>query len=159
MKILIIGAPGSGKSKLARSLARKHKLKNFDNLPEKFIKKTDLALGEVSDYRSDIIFTSSILEMEYKHRDNDYVITAGPFHTYCHFLTKVSFLDKDDPKILEFLWIILTVGRMTLDSLWYDEIYYIPYKKEEDSFSFYFDESIKKTIKEFNIGEKVITLE
>jgi cytidylate kinase len=158
MKILVLGAPGVGKTKFAKSLGRKRKLKVFDGLPEKFIKKTDLALGEISDYRVDFIFVGDILSTEYKNQDIDYVITAGPLYAYCHFLYKTS-LTEDDAKVYEYLWIMMTMSRIALDSLWYDEIYYIPYKGEEDTFEYLLDKMIKNAIKEFSLEEKVTTVE
>ena len=159
MKILVLGAPGAGKTKFAKSMGRKRKIKVLDSLPQKFIDKTGLALGGFSDYRADFIFTSEVLTLEYKNEDNDYIITAGPLYAYAHFLTKATVNNKDD-KVLEFLWIMMTMSRSALDSLWYDEIYYLPLKDAEpDSFEFIIDASIANAIKEFRLKEKVTVVE
>lgn len=158
MKILVIGAPKTGKTRFANKLARENNIKLFDRLPQKFIKKTDLALGEICDYRADFIFVSDILQLEYKNKEQDYIITAGPLYSYCHFLYKANFTDPSE-KTFEYLWIMMTMSKIALDSLWYDDIYYIPYKKEDDTFSFYIDQAIKKTIKEFALERKIKTIE
>lgn len=50
MRIGILGAPGSGKSKLARTLAKEFDLTAVDNYVQRLQKKTDLALGPWSSY-------------------------------------------------------------------------------------------------------------
>lgn len=158
MKTLVIGAPKTGKTRFANKLAKENKAKVFDKLPQKFIKKTDLALGEICDYRADFMFVSYILELEYKNTDQDYIITAGPLYSYAHFLYKANFSDPNE-KILEYIWIMMTMSKIALDSLWYDEIYYLPYKNEDDTFSFHMDQAIKKTIKEFFLEKRITTVE
>ena len=158
MKILVIGAPKSGKTRFANKIGKEKNLKIFDGLDKKFVKKTDLALGELNDYRTDFMFISDILMLENKHQDDDYVITAGPFYSYCHFACKAGLLDNDEKK-MDLLWVMLAMSRIALDSLWYDEIYYLPYKKEEETFSSYMDLSIRNTIRELYLKEKVKTIE
>lgn len=158
MKILVLGAPGSGKTKFAKKIAKEHNLKVFDKLPENYIKRTGLALGEISDYRSDFMFISDILLKEFKNQDENYVITAGPLYSYAHFAYKSNFI-KSDQKKFDILWMMMAMSKIAIDSLWYDEIYYLPYKKEEESFSFYMDISIKNTIRELYIKDKVTTVE
>ena len=158
MKILLLGAPGSGKTKFAKKLAQEKKLKIFDKLPQSYIKRTGLALGEISDYRSDFMFVSEILLKEYKNQDTDYVITAGPLYSYAHFAYKANFIDTEQKKF-DILWMMMAMSKIALDSLWYDEIYYLPYKKEEESFSFYMDINIQNMMRELYIKEKVTTVE
>lgn len=158
MKILLLGAPGSGKSKFAKKIAKEKKLKILDRLPEKYIKRTDLPLGELSDYRTDFMFISDLLLKEHKLQEEDYVITAGPLYSYCHFAYRSNFIKNEQTKF-DLLWIMLAMSRIGLDSLWYDEIYYLPYKKEEENFSYYMDINIKNMMKELYIKDKVITVE
>lgn len=158
MKVLVIGASGTGKTKFAKSLGRKHKLKVFDDLPAKFIKKTELALGPISDYRTDFIFVSDILMTEYKNKDIDYVITSGPLYAYAHLLAQAKLINKDE-KLMEYIWLLVTMSRIALDSLWYDEVYYLRYKGDENTFEYAVDESIQNAIKEFNLSKKVTLVE
>jgi len=154
----MLGAPGSGKSKMAKKISQERNLKILDRLPQKFVKKTDLALGQFSDYRTDFIFAGDVLLKEYKYEKEDYIITAGPLYTYCHFAYKATLIE-DTEKKFDILWHMMAMGRIALDSLWYDKIYYLPYKKEEDTFSFYMDRCIKNAIKEFYLKEKIITID
>lgn len=158
MKILLLGAPGSGKSKFAKKIAKEKDLKVFDKLPENYIKRTGLALGEISDYRSDFMFVSDILLKEFKNQEENYVITAGPLYAYAHFAYKSNFINNDQKKF-DILWMMMAMSKIAIDSLWYDEIYYLPYKKEEESFSFYMDINIKNMIRELYIKDKVTTVE
>ena len=159
MRALVIGAPKSGKTRFANKFGKERNVKVFDGLDKKFIKKTELALGELSDYRTDFMFVSDILALEYKNRKEDYIITAGPLYSYLHFLFKAGF-NENDKALLENMGPLMMMASIALDSLWYDEIYYLPYKKdEEDTFSFYIDKGIKDTIKEFKLEEKITTIE
>ncbi len=158
MKVLVLGAPNSGKTRFANKIAKEKNLKVFDGPDKKFVKKTDLALGEINDYRTDFMFISEILMLENKHKDENYVITAGPFYSYCHFACKAALI-QDDQKKFDILWLMMTMSRIALDSLWYDEIYYLPYKKDDETFSSYIDSSIRNSIRELYLEKKVITIE
>lgn len=159
MKTLIIGAPGSGKSKFGRKKAKEQGVKFLDKLPEKYIKKTGLALGRISDYRVDVMFACHCLELENSLRDADgFVITAGPLYTYFHFVNKVRALEGEKQDATLYMFPGLFMGELVRKSLWYDEIYYLPYKGK-DEYSIFFDESIQKAIKDLGIKDKVTTIE
>jgi hypothetical protein len=50
MKVALVGAPKTGKTKLAKEMANE-RYKVVDNIPQKFARKTGLLLGENADHR------------------------------------------------------------------------------------------------------------
>lgn len=158
MKICIIGAPKSGKTKFAKQKASESKIKLIDGLPNKFIKKTGLALGHLSDYRVDIMFMSNVLENEYKHKEDGYVITSSPLYTLAHFVFKANFVGKDEEKMIRLLWPSALLNQVINDSLWYDEIYYLPYKGK-DEINIHLDKAIRQVFFDQKINDRIIRVE
>lgn len=64
-RIAILGAPGTGKSKLARALGKQHELVVVDNYIQRLQKKTDLALGPWSSYSEHFMVAGHRLAEEY----------------------------------------------------------------------------------------------
>jgi hypothetical protein len=157
MKVCVIGAPKSGKTKFAKKLASEKQIHLIDNLPQKYIKKTGLALGHISDYRVDIMFMSNILENEYKYKDQGYVITSSPLYTLAHFVFKANFIN-DEEKMVRILWPSALVNQVINDSLWYDEIYYLPYKGK-DEINAQIDKSIRQVFFDQKINDRIIRIE
>jgi hypothetical protein len=157
MKILLLGTPKSGKTRLGNKLAKEHNIKFLDKLPEKYIQKTGLALGRISDYRVDIMFSCHTMELENKHKEEGYIIACGPLYTYCHFVCKTKLLENEE-KIESFFWPAALLSRIIEDSLWYDEIHYLKYKGDDEYFQF-FDESIYQAIGDLKIRDRIKTVE
>lgn len=159
MRICVIGAPKSGKTKFAKAKAQELQIKLLDNLPKKYITKTGLALGRVSDYRVDVMFSSHILELENKYKEDGYVITASPIYTLAHFALKANYIDNDDQEgVNRVLWSSIFLAQVVQDSLWYDETYYLPYKGK-DEYNQALDKSIRQVMADRNILDKVIRVE
>jgi hypothetical protein len=157
VKYLVIGSPGSGKTKFANKKAKQEDLKVIDNLAKKYQEKNDLSLGRLSDYRVDVMFACHVLEVENKNKNSDFIITCGPLYTLCHLACKVKFMNDND-KIDKIFWVGNFLNRLVLDSLWYDEIYYLPYKGN-DEYNIIFDESIRSTFKDIKIEKRITTVE
>lgn len=158
MKILVIGAPKSGKTKFINSQIKENPtLKNLDNLPKKYVKRTGLALGRISDYRTDIMFVSHTLEQQYKNKDNDYIISSGPLYAYAHFIVKAK-LAASDEKAAALIWPAALLNRMVLDSFWYDNAYYLPYNGN-NSDSILIDEAIRQSIKDLGLKDRIKTID
>lgn len=157
MKILLLGTPKSGKTRFGNKLAKERNINFIDKLPEKYIKKTDLALGRVSDYRVDMMFTCHVMEIENKHKDEDYIIAAGPLYTYCHFVCKTKLVENEE-RMESFFWPAALLTRFIQDSFWYDEVYYLPYKGEDEYLQF-FDGAISQAIKDLKISDRIKTVE
>jgi hypothetical protein len=157
MKILVLGAPRSGKTKFGKKKAEEHSIKLLDNLPKKYITKTGLALGRISDYRVDVMFAGHILEQENKYKDQGYVITSSLMYTLAHFAMKVNYIN-DEKDIDRYLWPGVLLAKIVEDSLWYDEIYYLPYKGE-DEYSKALDKSLRQVMSDRNILDRVIRVE
>lgn len=158
MKVCIIGAPKSGKTKFAKQKADEINVKLIDNLPQKYIKKTGLALGHNSDYRVDMMFMSNILENEYKHKDDGYVITSSALYTLAHFVFKANFVGNDEEKMMRLLWPSALLNQVINDSLWYDEIYYLPYKGKEE-INQEMDKAIRQVFFDQKINDRIIRVE
>lgn len=157
MKILVIGTPKSGKTRFINKKIKEYpNLLNLDNLPKKYIKKTGLALGRLSDYRVDIMFTCHVLELENKHKDDDYIISSGPLYTYSHFVAKANYSSEE--KAIQALWPAMFLSNVITDSFWYDEIYYLPYRGE-DEYNQILDKAIQQSIKNLGLQKRVTTVE
>lgn len=158
MKVCVIGAPKSGKTKFAKKIATEKELHLIDNLPQKYIKKTGLALGHISDYRVDTMFVGNILENEYKYKEQGYVITSSPLYTLAHFVFKASFVGDDEERLMRLLWPSALLNQIINDSLWYDEIYYLPYKGK-DELSEQLDKAIRQVFFDQKINDRIIRVE
>jgi hypothetical protein len=158
MKVCVIGAPKSGKTKFAKTLAKDKNLNLLDNLPQKYIKKTGLALGHISDYRVDMMFMGNILENEYKYKDEGYVITSSSLYTLAHFVFKANFVGDDDERMVRLLWPSALLNQVINDSLWYDEIYYLPYKGK-DEINAAIDKAIRQVFFDQKINDRIIRVE
>lgn len=159
MRILVIGAPKSGKTKFAKAKAEERGIKLLDNLPKKYITKTGLALGRISDYRVDVMFAAHTMELENKHKEDGYVITSGPLYTLSHFAMKANYVDTEDQDTLNrILWTSVFLSQVVQDSLWYDEMYYLPYEGN-DEYSRALDKSIRQIMVDRDILSKVTRVE
>lgn len=159
MRICVIGAPKSGKTKFAKKIANEKNVKVIDGLPQKYVKKTGLALGHLSDYRVDVMFVGNILENEYKHKDEGYVITSSPLYTLAHFVFKANFIeDSEEEKLMRLLWPSALLNQIINDSLWYDEIYYLPYKGK-DEMSQQIDKAVRQVFFDQKINDRIIRVE
>jgi hypothetical protein len=76
VRIGLIGAPETGKSKLARALAKKLDIPVVDNYVQRLQKKTDLALGPWSSY-SELIMVAGHRMAEEERVGHDGRITVG----------------------------------------------------------------------------------
>jgi hypothetical protein len=157
MKYLVIGSPGSGKTKFANKKAKQENLKVIDNLAKKYQQKNNLALGRLSDYRVDVMFACHTMEIENRYKDQDFIITCGPLYTLSHLICKVKFLD-DENKIDTLFWAGNFLNRVIMDSLWYDEIYYLPYKGK-DEYNIVFDQSIQDAFSDLKIEKRITRFE
>lgn len=158
MKVCVIGASKSGKTKFAKKIATDKSLQLVDNLPQKYIKKTGLALGHLSDYRVDMMFVGNILENEYKYKEEGYVITSSPLYTLAHFVFKANFVGNDEDKMMRLLWPSALLNQIINDSLWYDEIYYLPYQGK-DEINQQIDKAIRQVFFDQKINDRIIKVD
>jgi len=159
MKIFVIGTPKSGKTRFVNKIIKEKSeldFVNLDNLPKKYIKKTGLALGRISDYRVDIMFSSHVLEQEYRNKDKNYIVSSGPLYSYSHFVAKAKFMSEE--KAMEALWPAALLGRIVRDSFWYDKAYYLPYKGK-DEYTILLDKAIRQSILDLKISKEIEKVE
>lgn len=160
-KILVLGVEGSGKTTFARKLAKENGYRLIDDLPRKFIKRTDLAIGFVSDYRADLMFMFDSLEKEYKYHSENYIITTSPIMTYTFFVYKTILSSKDNydtERMLHYLPAGALAAKVAVDSFWYDQAFRLPYKGKDERLGF-LDECLNKALRELGLIEKVEVIE
>jgi hypothetical protein len=140
MKIGLIGAPGAGKSKLAKALAKRYDLKVVDNYAQKIQKDTDLALGPWVIHSENLMVAGARLAAEYRYVKDD-TITAGTIIdslTYAAVKSDVSL--RRDPESVRNTYITAQSAMhaltMMLAETWrYDICFFLP-----------LEESVKKKI-------------
>ena len=74
-KICIVGAPGLGKTTLARKLAKEYKIPVFDNEAQKFTKKTGIVLGFGTDFRTELMVLGERLQSALKNWETEGIYT------------------------------------------------------------------------------------
>jgi len=136
MRIGLLGAPGSGKSKLARALGEEHGLKVVDNYVQRLQKKTDLALGPWSSYPEHFMVASKRLEEEYAAGFDKRitVTTILDTITYAAFHADVS-LRKDKEAVRANYQAAQSamggLGLLFAETWDYDISFFLPYSEKE----------------------------
>lgn len=98
MKIAIIGAPGSGKTTLAKQIAKKKELKVVDGYAERFAKRNDLAIGFFGGYSTTLGIALDRVFEENK-ADNDYVLCG----TTLDSLMYIAMSSPKNPNQVDFM--------------------------------------------------------
>jgi GTPase SAR1 family protein len=78
IKVALVGAPKSGKTRLANKLKKSDGFEVVDNIPQKFSKATDLVVEPGVDYRIDLALLG-LRYLEYNkaaHKDKSFVMTT-----------------------------------------------------------------------------------
>lgn len=89
MRIAILGAPGAGKTKLARRLAKEFDLTLVDGYTQRLQRSTDLALGPWATYRENYMVAGARLAAEAKVKDN-YVVVGTVIDTITYAIVKTD---------------------------------------------------------------------
>lgn len=138
MKVGIIGAPGTGKTKLAKALARAMakdgpKPAIVDGYVEDLQKKTGQAFDFTANYAENyqIIFHRRTLEQQAEAQGKD-VITCGTIYetvVYCgiHTLTLSSFERHDPEETIKARGAFTMLGQIQSEIYDYDALFFLPY--------------------------------
>lgn len=142
MKIGLLGAPGSGKSKLARALA-----KNLggavvvDNYVQRLQKRTGLALGPWASY-SENMMVAGVREAERKAKSGEHQITVGTIMdtmAYVMMYSDVVIHRQDRHEAMTTYYeaqAVVNGLNMWYTQTWnYDLCFYLPISGQDDLFS------------------------
>lgn len=136
MRIAILGAPGSGKSKLARALATEHDLTLVDNYVQRLQKKTGLALGPWSSYSEHLMVAGHRLAEEYKVGFDKRITVSTIVDTLVYAAVKADVVMNQSQQAARDTYLgaqsamqgLTLMYRETWD---YDVAFWLPYTEEE----------------------------
>lgn len=135
MKIAIVGAPGTGKTKKARELAKETGYSVIDNIPQNFSRRTKLAIGFPSDYRVDMILAGERLEKILDNWNNDIIMTSSILDSLAYARVRQVLLDDtetDEFELQKGLDMLGIFYHATMNSFGYDKVYLMEYKKKDE---------------------------
>jgi hypothetical protein len=136
MKIGLIGAPGAGKTKFAKALAKEYDLTVVDNYAQKIQKDTNLALGPWVSHSENLMVVGARLAAEYKcPRDSDSV-TVGTIVdsiAYAAFKNDVSLRGDIDGVRSVYVTAQTAMHALSLilvETWSYDVLFYLPFEED-----------------------------
>lgn len=135
MKIGILGAPKSGKTKLANALSKEYDVRVVDNYVQKIQKSTGLALGPWASYGENLMIQGSRMLAEAKVTEDS--ITVGTIvDTLCYAAIKTDFMMQQTAEHRQAAY-NLASGAMQGLGVWlaetwdYHLCFYLPYSIEK----------------------------
>lgn len=162
MRVAILGAPGVGKSKLARAIGKEHDLTVVDNYIQRLQKKTDLALGPWCSYSEHFMVAGHRLAAEYAvgFDKRITVTTIADTLAYASMKSDVVMKDTDEERRALFLRVQSSMQGLGLiySETWdYDISFYLPYsekeKKEKERWEVILDSVYPSVIESFTIRD------
>lgn len=142
MKIALLGAPKSGKSKFAKALAKEladvAELKVIDNYVNKLSKRSDTAMSHFASYIPNLMVATERVALENAAGDN--FITCGTIfdtisYTVLHGRAASKFADEAQAEAARASATLGAMGMLVADTFKYDYAFYLPYKKDKDDWN------------------------
>lgn len=156
MKIALLGAPGSGKTKIARALSKELSefgpFKIIDNYVPKLERRFDFAYGHFASYVPNLSVALERIGLENAAGEN--FITCGTiFETISYLSLHITVANRFAPEgQLELARAGATMsalGMMVADTFNYDYAFRLPYKKPQDDWDGDLDVLIPQILEEF----------
>lgn len=154
MKIIIVGAPGAGKTKLAKELAKEYNCTLIDNIAQNFARRTKLAVGFPSDYRVDMILAGERLEKILTNWNNDFVMTSTILDSLAYSRVRQVLLDETEVDEIEIQKNLDMVGlfyQATQNSFRYDKVYFLPYENKKENLSNLISGALEEVLQHFGV--------
>lgn len=137
--IALIGAPGSGKTKLANQIKRHHKdYKIIDGYVPKFEKRTNIALSYLAPLVPNIMVAGERLALEHNARDKtENVISCGTTVETIAYATlySIAAMEHTSDKRTAAVRINATLDALLLftEAWYYHHVFYLPLPSNEDT--------------------------
>lgn len=132
MRIGILGAPGVGKSKLARAIGKKHEITVVDGYIQRLQKQTDLALGAWSSYSEHFMVAGHRLAAEAKVGDDKRITVTTIIDTITYAAVKSDVTMGKGPEHARAVYLSAQGAMQGLSLIYsetwdYDIVFWLPY--------------------------------
>ncbi len=136
MRIAILGAPGVGKSKLARAVGKKHELVVVDGYIQRAQKSADLALGPWSSYTEHFMVAGLRNLAEHKAGFDKRVTVTTIIDTLTYAAVKSDVLLNKSPETSRGLYLAAQAAMQGLGLIYtetwdYDLTFWLPFSDKE----------------------------
>lgn len=136
MRIGILGAPGAGKSKLVRALAKEHGLTPVDGYVQRLQKATDLALGPWASYSEHFMVAGHRLAAENKAGLDKRVCAGTIIDSIVYAAVKSDVAMAAGPDAARAVYLSAQASMQGLALIYsetwdYDISFWLPYSEEE----------------------------
>lgn len=136
MKIAVLGPPGAGKSKFARSLASQFDLKVVDNYVQRLQRDTNLALGPWSTYPENFMVAGVRMAAEERAQTNNLITVGTIMDTVVYSMVHSDVVMHQSPEAARAVYLTAQAAVNGL-SMWYSDTwdyhigFYLRYSDEE----------------------------
>ncbi len=167
MHIALIGAPGSGKTKLAKKIAKYDStFKIVDGYVPKLEKRTNIALGYLAPLVPNLMVAAERLAAEHNARDkSENVISCGTVIENIAYTAHhaIVLLDTVDDPVVASVRVNATMDALMLflEAWYYDYVFYLPLVQSEDTseYALKLDHSIRDILTTFRVDHIPLTEE